>query len=232
MKYFKILFLTIILISIAFIIYLSDGEYILDERAIDYASGDIDGDGEEEIVVLTKKIFSKYGKQVVIYSSRDNEIYRSDFSELNPWKVAMGDIDGDGIDEVSIGVYKETIFHPIMDKRPFIYSFKDGGLHPKWRGSRLSRPFTEYLFYDIDENGVDEIISIEILENEEKLINTYKWKGFGFEGFEESKSYEDMDDLRIENSEIYIDVKDKDGRYVGIIKLSDDNIIIEKKKIK
>lgn len=232
MKYFKILFLTIIFISLAFIIYLFDGQYILGERAIDYASGDIDGDGEEEIVVLTKKIFSKYGKQVVIYSSTDNEIYRSDFSELNPWKVTIGDIDGDGTDEISIGVYKETIFHPIMDKRPFIYSFKDGGLHPKWRGSRLSRPFTEYIFYDIDENRVDEIISIEILENEEKLINTYKWKGFGFEGFEESKSYEDIDDLRIENSEIYIDVKDKDGRYVGIIKLSDDNIIIEKKKIK
>lgn len=232
MKYFKILFLTIIFISLAFIIYLFDGQYILGERAIDYASGDIDGDGEEEIVVLTKKIFSKYGKQVVIYSSTDNEIYRSDFSELNPWKVTIGDIDGDGTDEISIGVYKETIFHPIMDKRPFIYSFKDGGLHPKWRGSRLSRPFTEYIFYDIDENGVDEIISIEILENEEKLINTYKWKGFGFEGFEESKSYEDIDDLRIDNGALYIDVRDKGAGYKAIIKLRDNNITIKKKDTK
>lgn len=228
MKYPKIIFATIIIISLVSFFILSDKEYIMGERVIDYDRGDIDGNGEEELIVVTKSNLSKYGKEVVIYSSEDVEIYRKDFADLKPWKLVIGDIDGDGVDEVSIGVYKETIFHPVMDNRPFIYSYKQGRLYPKWRGSRLSRPFTDYLFYDIDGDDIDEIIAIEILENEEKLINTYKWRGFGFEAFLESESFKDIDDLRLYNGSVYMKIKDENGNYTGIIELEDDNIIIER----
>lgn len=203
----------------------------------EYSLGDVNGDGCDELIILTGSKRAKYGKEVIVFAVKNSinnainksikEIGRKDFTQFKPWKLLIGDIDGDGIEEISVGVYKESPLHPVMAKRPFIYSFVDGGIHPKWRGSRLSRPFTDYCFYDIDGDGIDEIISIEILEDNKKLINTYKWKGFGFEGYLESKIYEDITNLRL-NQGIYIDVKEGNDKYKGILKLVEDNIIVER----
>lgn len=231
MKYSKGIFSVIILIFLVSLLFLFNGEYIHNKRVLDYDTGDVDGDGEEELVILTRGVLKRYGKEVIIYSSEDIAIYRKDFSDLNPWKITIGDIDGDGINEISIGVYTETIFHPIMDKRPFIYSFKDNEIYPKWRGSRLSRPFTDYLFYDIDKDGLDEIISIEILENSEKIINTYKWKSFGFEGFSQSESFKDINNLHLVEGLVYIDVTDENDNYIGLLGYVDGYIIIERRDL-
>lgn len=222
MKYFKSVLLGGSLIFLIAFFFLSH------EIVWKQTLGDITGDNQIETVVLTKKTFSKYGKDIIIYSSDNEEIYREDFSELKPWKVAIGDVDGDGIDDISIGVYKETLFHPVMAKRPFIYSFEDENLQPKWRGSRLSKPFIDYIFYDIDEDKVDELISIEIINNGDKVINTYKWKGFGFEGIAESKAYEDIYNLHIEDNLIYIEYKEEDKKLKGFLKYNDYKLTIER----
>lgn len=197
---------------------------------MDKAIGDIDGDGSHEEIVLTKRSFFKYGNEVIIYSIEGTEIYREDFSDLNPWKLVVGDIDGDGIDDISVGVYKKSLFHPVMARRPFIYSFNNSSLQPKWRGSRLSKPFTDYIFYDIDGDNVDEIVAIEFLQSGDKVINTYKWKGFGFEGFIQSIGYRDIDNLEIKDSLIYVRVKDQDEGFGGVLKFNDDKLTIERVK--
>ena len=208
--------------------------YNLKEIIKDYSLGDVDGDNLEELVLLTKKEFRKYGDKVIIFSLKDGikEEYQEDFSRLKPWKLALGDIDGDGKDEVSIGVYKKTRFHQLMAKRPFIYSYENNRLQPKWRGSRLSKPFSDYGFYDIDGDGIDEIISIEILEDNKKVINTYKWEGFGFEGFLESKSFKDIKDLKVEDGSLYVKFKEKRGACLGKVKMKDDKLIIERVNIR
>lgn len=223
MKYFKSVFLGVTLVFLISLFFLFNFS-----RVMDRAIGDIDGDGSHEEIVLTKRSFFKYGNEVIIYSIEGTEIYREDFSDLKPWKIAVGDVDGDGINEVSIGVYKETIFHPVMDKRPFIYTFKDNRLHPKWRGSRLSRPFTDYLFYDIDNDGMDEIIAIEFLKDGQKAINTYKWKGFGFEGLLESEGYKDIGNLQHRDGLIYVDVKGQKDSFKGVLKLKDNKLLLER----
>lgn len=205
---------------------------LIKEKIKDYSSGDVNGDGNHELIILTGRKRAKYGKNLIVFAvnSGNNsikELGRKDFRDLNPWKLALGDIDGDGIDEISVGVYKESPLHPVMAKRPFIYSFANGEIHPKWRGSRLARPFTDYNFYDIDGDGIDEIVSIEILEDNKKLINTYKWRGFGFEGYLESKTYEDITDLTLDKG-IHINIKEGKANYNGILKLVEDNIIIER----
>ncbi|HZK33266.1 MAG TPA: hypothetical protein VFC60_02090 [Tissierellaceae bacterium] len=207
------------------------------DKIKEYGLGDVNGNGESELIILTGRKRAKYGKEVLIFAVNNTikndtnnnikEIGRKDFREFNPWKLVIGDIDGDNIDEISLGVYKESPLHPVMAKRPFIYSYIDGGIQPKWRGSRLSRPFTDYHFYDIDEDGTDEIIAIEILEDNKKLINTYKWKGFGFEGYSESEIYEDITDLTLDKG-IYINIKEGKDNYKGKLKLLEDNIIIER----
>ena len=228
MKYIKFILIGIGLIFLISLLFLHGDEYILKERVLDKAYGDIDGDGNNELIVLNKNMFGRYGKEVIIYNGMYDltEIYRENFSELKPWKD-VGDVDGDGIYEVSVGVYKETIFHQVMDKRPFIYSYKDNRLVPKWRGSRLSRPFTDYIFYDLDNDDCDEIISIEILEDGKMVLNSYKWIGFGIEGFLESEIYDKI--YRLNKGKDLLVTAVKDGYKInGRVVIQDNMLMIER----
>lgn len=232
MKNYRRLFISmaILLIGVSFLFF-SRGNYKIDpfEQGIidlgisSYALGNVVGDGEDYLVGLINE-------DMVIFTMAGvfTEIYRKDYSHLKPWKVSLGDVDGNGVDEISIGVYKESPLHPVMAKRPFIYSFIDGEIQPKWRGSRLSRPFMDYNFYDIDGDGIDELISIEILKGGSNLINTYKWKGFGFEGFEESDDYEQISQMDKREDGIYVKVKEDKDQYWGKVKLEEDKLIIER----
>lgn len=197
--------------------------FIRNEGIRSYAIGNIVGDKNRYLVGLIED-------DVVIYSMEEGllEIFRKDFTEFNPWKITMGDVDGDGIDDISIGVYKESPLHPVMAKRPFIYNYTDGDLKPLWRGSRLSKPFTDYDFMDMDGEGIDELISIETLSDDRKVINTYQWKGFGFEGYKESRAFEDLRDLKVEEDRAYVQVQEGKDHYIGIIKLDQQNLVIER----
>lgn len=238
MKYSKkdLIILSIFLLGLYFFFFQKDNSlntknplFLLDEKVKDYDIGDIVGDGKEYLVVLTGDNKKEYGEEVIIFKMEEGkEIYRKNFSSLNPWKIVIGDVDGDKIDDISIGVYKESPLHPVMAKRPFIYSFKDGKIVPKWRGSRLSKPFTDYGFYDIDGDGVDEIVAIEILEDNRKTINTYKWKGFGFEVYLESQDFEDIENLTVKEDTVYIQIKEGNRSYMGFLQLRDNKLRIER----
>lgn len=238
MKYSKkdLIILSIFLLGLSFFFFQKDNSlntknplFLLDEKVKDYDIGDIVGDGKEYLVVLTGDNKKEYGEEVIIFKMEEGkEIYRKDFSSLNPWKIVIGDVDGDKIDDISIGVYKESPLHPVMAKRPFIYSFKDGKIVPKWRGSRLSKPFTDYGFYDIDGDGVDEIVAIEILEDNRKTINTYKWKGFGFEVYLESQDFEDIENLTVKEDTVYIQIKEGNRSYMRFLQLRDNKLRIER----
>lgn len=151
---------------------------------------DLDNDGVPDTLTITGKPLDRYGDYFIIETA--GRTYQYDMRELNPWKVQTADVDGDGKIEISIGVYKTARFHPVEDKRPFIYDWSEEGIAPKWLGSRLSRPFDDYIFADIDDDGMDELVSIEILIDGRKAVNSYKWKGFGFEGIGESESFDDV----------------------------------------
>jgi hypothetical protein len=164
---------------------------------------DLNNDSIPEILIISKEKGKTYGEELIIFSYDNSmkEIYRHSFRDLNPWKVQTADVDGDGVKEISVGVYKTTVFHPVMAKRPFVYGWDGKGIYSKWLGSRLSKPFDDYIFTDIDGDGMDEIVAIELGENGEKLLNSYKWKGFGFEAMGESITYNDICELSFITSE-------------------------------
>lgn len=112
-----------------------------------------------------------------------------DLSSVKPIKIQLGDVNGDGVNEVSVCVYKTAVFHPVMAKRPFFLDLVDGVLIPVWQGSRLSRPFDDYILRDIDLDGIKEIVSVEYLEDGERVIAAYNWEGFGFEMVAQSDAF-------------------------------------------
>jgi len=160
---------------------------------------DLDNDGNDKILLITGQKGASFGDSLVIldFDGGFREIYQQSFQVLNPWKVQTADVDGDGRKEISLGVYKESQFHPVMAKRPFLYDWHDHDIVPKWQGSRLSRPFDDYIFADLDGNGRDELIAIERLESGEKVLQAYSWKGFGFEGVGESPPFKDIQSICI-----------------------------------
>lgn len=164
---------------------------LFDDRAvISSCKADLDGNGVAENITVTGKLFRRFGRTLVI--ENQDKVFRYDMKHLKPWKVQTCDIDGDGRKEISLGVFKTARYHPVEAKRPFLYEWSCEGIYPKWLGSRLSRPFKDYIFADIDSDGKDELVSTEILKEGGMVVNSYDWKGFGFEGAGESGSFNDV----------------------------------------
>lgn len=126
------------------------------------------------------------GKKLGIFKlSRKNieKFWIGEDRRHNPWKILTSEVDGDSLLEVCVGVWKKTLFHPVYDNRLFIYSWDGEKLFPKWLGSRLSSPFFDFAFRDLDGDGIDELIALELQKNGSKKLLSYKWQGFGFEGY-------------------------------------------------
>lgn len=196
------------------------------KRILDYSLGDINNDGIMEISIIYANHLFKNGGVVEIISLGDtfNSIYYKDLSSIKPWKIEIGDITGDGISEIALGIIKDTPHHKIKMKRCFIYNldFTERRLVARFRASRFVRPFQTFSLYDIDEDNIFEILAIEINSDKSNLISGYKWKGFGFnlEYISNDFNYKKGFDKK-ENS-IYVNDKK--------LKLVEGNIILEGEK--
>ncbi len=115
---------------------------------------------------------------VRVYSTQRKEIWRGISKSLKPWKIIVGDVDGDGRTDLGVGVYKTTRFHPVMAKRPFVYTWNGKAFVPKWLGSRLTRPFTDFTFAAFKSGP--KLVSIEEIKGGGNELAVYKWDGFGF----------------------------------------------------
>ena len=106
------------------------------------------------------------------------EMWRGIPRSLNPWKIQIADVDGDGEEEIAVGVYKKARFHPVMAKRLFVYGWDGRDAYPKWLGSRLSRPFKDFTFADSGDGT--KLIAIEETKDGWNELAVYRWDGFGF----------------------------------------------------
>ena len=160
---------------------------------------DYDGDGNDDVFLLLGKEGEPYGERLIVLDFDGKTVqktYDAPFGKLNPWKVQVCDVDGDGKKEVSLGVYTRAKYHPVYARRPFLYEFHNRRLYPKWLGSRLSRPFDDYVFCDVDGDKKDELISVETTQDGKKELNAYQWTGFGFESIGISPAYDVIRDIR------------------------------------
>jgi hypothetical protein len=218
---------------------------------VSYCTGDATNDGVPELLLISGngKIDTgeRHGGLLLVcdasaeadmdslsYIPPEKILYTIDISAIKPMKVQIGDVTGDGVDEVALCVYKTTKFYPELEKRPFFFDLVEGNLIPVWLGSRLSRPFDDYILYDIDDDAIDEIISIERLESGQRVIAVYNWRGFGFEMLTESEAFDGA--LRFDSragqpadiKEIYALFSNNGEQTKLIIRLNENKLLLTK----
>lgn len=156
------------------------GETVLCSR-----TADLDRDGSMETVSITCKSWQgshPIGGDIIITSAKSRKqvaVWRQ--PKLNPWKLEIADVDGDGLREVVVGVWKKSPKDPVMAKRVFVYSWNGKRLMPKWLGSRLGRRFDDFALADVNSDGWDELAALEIGKNGKHRVALYRWKSFGFD---------------------------------------------------
>ena len=136
---------------------------------------DLDFDGKSEEIILDG------GQEKTLQIRRGNKIlWQGVPRHWKPWKLAIADVDGDGNREIIVGVFKATKFFRKPHNCLFIYGFSSERAYPKWLGSSLSQPFSDFIFVESDcENGV-ELIALETALDGKMSFGVYRWNGFGF----------------------------------------------------
>ena len=177
---------------------------------------DVDGNPCE--IKFSKKIYERYPNRVSINGKV--HIYKDRY-RLNVWKAEAGVVTDEGVENVVLGVYNKSPFHQEMEKRVFIYIVKDDELRPRYRASKLSLPFDDFLLYDVDGDGVMEIVTLDSVKGA-NFVSAYKLKKMTIYREYFSKSYESLSELNV-NDGLYVKAEGKTREVV----LSGDELLLK-----
>jgi len=183
----------------------SGGGFVVSKaNTLKYCYADINNDNLDELILLTPSDevtpYGRAGDTLYILApgkklnGRHDIIYGFDVSAMKPLNVMAGDINRDGVKEVSLKVYKAAEYDPNPAQRPFFFNVSRGKLEAVWLGSRLARPFVDYALADLNGDGYDEIASLETARDG-YLLAAYSWDSFGFTCYDKSGAYPTIDEL-------------------------------------
>ena len=117
--------------------------------------------GEVEMT-LSKPIFARFYNKVTFTKDGKSKTKRFEGKyKLNIYKVDLGRVNDENKFDIAFGVYSIAPWHRTPSKRVFLYKVVDLDLKPKFRCSRLINPMYDFILFDIDGDGFDEVVSIE-----------------------------------------------------------------------
>jgi hypothetical protein len=93
------------------------------------------------------------------------------------FKLAKGDINNDGQEDIAVGVIKSTRRDSVVRKRLFFYQVRNRSIIPLWLGSSLSHPLEDFRIRKQDSTTF--VKSVEIENSGRFLVAEYEWFGFG-----------------------------------------------------
>lgn len=100
--------------------------------------------------------------------------------EYPVYRFDYGDVTGNGMVDIAVGVIKPTRYFPTPDKRLFLFRITDDYyIRPLWLGSRVAQPLEDFRL--TNEAGGCLIRTIEKEKSGQYLAARYRWKGFGLE---------------------------------------------------
>ena len=143
--------------------------------------------------------------------------------KLNPWKLQVADVDGDGESEIVAGVWKKSPKDPVMARRVFVYSWNGERMLPKWLGSRLSRRFEDFVMCDVNDDGWDELVALETAPKGRRRVSVYRWRCFGFDWLGCSDEKEGLSGLRVADGELSVDTREGQAK----LEFVKDKVVIE-----
>ncbi len=111
-------------------------------------------------------------------------------------QIEVGDINGDGRDDVVVELRQRSKLDPQIKPRLHIYDIGNGGFKPLWRGSMLSRPFYEWkLVGRADDIGHD-VAALERGQSGSTWLTVYRWNDFGLRAVWQHEFSGPLRDLR------------------------------------
>ncbi len=93
-------------------------------------------------------------------------------------KACLGDLDGDGRDEVIVAVVRATGKDGTFRPRLFVFSVRSGRLNPKFLGTEGNGRLVDFGLADIDRDKHVEVLARERSAGGEET-RVYRWEGYG-----------------------------------------------------
>ena len=91
-----------------------------------------------------------------------------------------------GRSEVLVGMRKSAHFDPVERTRPFLYRLADGELHPIWKGTSFSHPFTAATLVGLADDPGVAACALEDLGGGRRAVLMYVWTGVAMEAIARS----------------------------------------------
>jgi hypothetical protein len=138
------------------------------------AMADLDGDGKTERIVVD----GAKSKQLVIYRNKVL-LWSGVTRRVQPWKLFVEDLDGDGKREIIMGTIKATRFFPTPHPTLSVYRWDGKQAVGLWFGSSLARTFSDFVVLRRKGQRAANFVALETARDGKRSLGIYTWNGFG-----------------------------------------------------
>ena len=149
--------------------------------------------------------------------------------KYNFWDIQAGDVDGDRKPEICLCTWSKTRLIRKYARRYFVYGWDGHDVYPKWRGSRLSKPYFQARLVSLPGGPGMKLLSVEITPSGRRCLMAYRWNDFGFTGLAAGDEHDWITIERREDGKAIVSVKDTNGpgkRYA--VQIANGRIVLKR----